>query len=85
MNDVAKDRNIAMVFNHMRFILICLFDNMAFGLKLRKFSRDEIDRRVQSAAETRFETLLDRKPKLCQAVNVNGLLWAGPSFGMQYS
>src|SRR5574344_2238447 len=65
MNDVApKDRNIAMVcqsyalYPHMN-----VYDNMAFGLKLRKFSRDEIDRRVQNAAETLgLKQYLSRKP-----------------------
>ena len=53
MNDVApKDRNIAMVFqSYALYPHMTVYDNMAFGLKLRKFSRDEIDRRVQDAAE----------------------------------
>ena len=53
MNDVApKDRNIAMVFqSYALYPHMTVYDNMAFGLKLRKFSRDEIDRRVQNAAE----------------------------------
>ena len=54
MNDVApKDRNIAMVFqSYALYPHMSVYDNMAFGLKLRKFSRDDIDRRVQAAAET---------------------------------
>ena len=66
MNDVApKDRNIAMVFqSYALYPHMTVYDNMAFGLKLRKFSRDEIDRRVQAAAETLgLKPYLDRKPK----------------------
>ncbi len=66
MNDVApKDRNIAMVFqSYALYPHMTVYDNMAFGLKLRKFSRDEIDRRVQQAAETLgLKALLKRRPK----------------------
>ena len=65
MNDVApKDRNIAMVFqSYALYPHMSVYDNMAFGLKLRKFSRDEIDRRVQSAAKTGLKPYLDRRPK----------------------
>jgi len=66
MNDVApKDRNIAMVFqSYALYPHMTVYDNMAFGLKLRKFSRDDIDRRVQAAAETLgLKSYLDRKPK----------------------
>lgn len=65
MNDVApKDRNIAMVFqSYALYPHYTVYDNMAFGLKLRKFSRDEIDRRVQAAAETLgLKPYLDRRP-----------------------
>ena len=65
MNDVApKDRNIAMVFQtYALYPHMTVYDNMAFGLKLRKFSRDEIDRRVQNAAEKLgLKPYLDRKP-----------------------
>ena len=65
MNDVApKDRNIAMVFqSYALYPHMSVYDNMAFGLKLRKFSRDEIDRRVQAAAETLgLKPYLDRRP-----------------------
>ena len=65
MNDVApKDRNIAMVFqSYALYPHMNVYDNMAFGLKLRKFSRDEIDRRVQNAAETLgLKQYLSRKP-----------------------
>ena len=66
MNDVApKDRNIAMVFqSYALYPHMSVYDNMAFGLKLRKFSRDDIDRRVQAAAETLgLKSYLDRRPK----------------------
>lgn len=65
MNDVApKDRNIAMVFqSYALYPHMTVYDNMAFGLKLRKFSRTEIERRVQSAAEKLgLKPYLDRKP-----------------------
>lgn len=65
MNDVApKDRNIAMVFqSYALYPHMTVYDNMAFGLKLRKFSRDEIDRRVQQTAEKLgLKPYLDRKP-----------------------
>lgn len=66
MNDVApKDRNIAMVFqSYALYPHMTVYNNMAFGLKLRKFARDEIDRRVKHAAEILGLTpYLDRKPK----------------------
>ncbi|MBN2555395.1 MAG: sn-glycerol-3-phosphate ABC transporter ATP-binding protein UgpC [Anaerolineales bacterium] len=66
VNDVApKDRDIAMVFqSYALYPHMSVFDNMAFGLKLRKTSKDEIKRRVQEAAEILgIEMLLDRKPR----------------------
>ena len=66
VNDVAaKDRDIAMVFqNYALYPHMTVFDNMAFGLKLRKFSKDEIDRRVGAAAEIlEITEFLNRKPK----------------------
>ena len=53
INDVLpKDRDIAMVFqNYALYPHMTVFDNMAFGLKLRKVARDEIKRRVQEAAK----------------------------------
>lgn len=66
MNDVApKDRDIAMVFqNYALYPHMNVYDNMAFGLKLRKFKKDEIDKRVQNAAKILgLEAYLDRKPK----------------------
>jgi len=66
VNDVApKDRDIAMVFqNYALYPHMTVYKNMAFGLKLRKFPKAEIDQRVRSAAEILGITnLLDRKPK----------------------
>lgn len=65
MNDVApKDRDIAMVFqNYALYPHMTVFDNMAFGLKLRKYPKDEIKKRVEEAADILGLTeLLDRKP-----------------------
>jgi multiple sugar transport system ATP-binding protein len=66
VNDVPpRDRDIAMVFqNYALYPHMSVFDNMAFGLKLRKFARDEIKRRVDEAARILDITpLLERKPK----------------------
>ncbi len=66
VNDVApKDRDIAMVFqNYALYPHMDVYNNMAFGLKLRKFPKDEIDRRVNEAAEILgIKHLLKRKPK----------------------
>lgn len=66
MNDVApKDRDIAMVFqNYALYPHMNVFDNMAFGLKLRKFDKTEIKKRVNNAAKILgLEKYLDRKPK----------------------
>ena len=66
VNDVQpKDRDIAMVFqNYALYPHMTVYDNMAFGLKLRKVPKDEIKRRVQEAAKIlEIEHLLDRKPK----------------------
>lgn len=66
VNDVApKDRDIAMVFqNYALYPHMSVFDNMAFGLKLRKVPKDEIKRKVEEAARILDIThLLDRKPK----------------------
>ena len=65
-NDVApKDRDIAMVFqNYALYPHMTVYDNMAFGLKLRKTPKDEIKRRVEEAARILgIEQYLDRKPK----------------------
>jgi multiple sugar transport system ATP-binding protein len=66
VNDVApKDRDIAMVFqSYALYPHMSVFDNMAFGLKLRKTPKDEIKRRVDEAAKIlNIEHLLDRKPR----------------------
>ena len=60
-----KDRDIAMVFqNYALYPHMSVYENMAFGLKLRKFSKSEINERVSYAAKILdIEHLLDRKPK----------------------
>ena len=60
VNDVPpKDRDIAALYPHMT-----VYDNMAFGLKIRKFDKAEIDKRVREAAKILdIEQLLERKPK----------------------
>lgn len=66
VNDVPpKDRDIAMVFqNYALYPHMTVYDNMAFGLKLRKMPKDEIDKRVKDAANILgLEQYLDRKPK----------------------
>ena len=66
VNDVEpKDRDIAMVFqNYALYPHMTVYDNMAFGLKLRKVPKDEIDKKVREAAKILdLEKLLDRKPK----------------------
>ena len=66
VNDVPpKDRDIAMVFqNYALYPHMSVYDNMAFGLKIRKFAKEEIDQRVREAAKILdIEQLLDRKPK----------------------
>ncbi len=66
VNDVPpKDRDIAMVFqNYALYPHMTVYKNMAFGLKLRRYPKDEIDQRVQEAARILGITdLLDRKPK----------------------
>ena len=66
VNDVEpKDRDIAMVFqNYALYPHMSVYDNMAFGLKLRKTPKEEIDKKVRNAAKILdLEHLLDRKPK----------------------
>ncbi len=66
MNDVfPKDRDIAMVFqNYALYPHMTVYDNMAFGLQLRKVPAEEIDYKVKEAAKIlSIETLLGRKPK----------------------
>ncbi|MCZ6738427.1 MAG: ATP-binding cassette domain-containing protein, partial [Actinobacteria bacterium] len=66
VNDVEpKDRDIAMVFqNYALYPHMSVRDNMAFGLKLRKFKKEEIDRRVSDTADIlEITEFLERKPK----------------------
>ena len=65
VNDVApKDRDIAMVFQtYALYPHMTVYDNMAFGLKLRKYSKEDIDKRVNEAAEILgLKEFLQRKP-----------------------
>ncbi len=66
MNDVEpKDRDIAMVFqSYALYPHMSVYDNMAFSLKLKKVSKEEIDKKVRDAARILdLEKLLDRKPR----------------------
>jgi multiple sugar transport system ATP-binding protein len=66
VNDIApKDRDIAMVFqNYALYPHMTVFQNMAFGLKLRKYPKDQIRQRVEDAAKMLgIESQLDKKPK----------------------
>ena len=78
VNDVEpKDRDIAMVFqNYALYPHMSVYDNMAFGLKLRKVPKAEIDKLVHEAAKILdIEHLLDRKPKALPVVRDSVLLW----------
>ena len=76
VNEVApKDRDIAMVFqNYALYPHMTVYENMAFGLKLRKYSKDAIDQRVKEAAEilglTEFDRL-EENPSMYQGVSVD--------------
>src|ERR671914_475617 len=66
VNDLPPmDRDIAMVFqNYALYPHMSVYDNMAFGLKMRKFTRSEIERRVRQAAEILgIQPLLERRPR----------------------
>src|SRR5437870_6359769 len=66
VNDLAPmDRDIAMVFqNYALYPHMSVYDNMAFGLRMRKFEKPEIERRVKQAAEVLgIEPLLERRPR----------------------
>ncbi len=66
VNDLPpKDRDIAMVFqNYALYPHMTVYDNMAFGLKMRKFPKPEIDKRVREAAQMLgIQELLNRKPR----------------------
>jgi multiple sugar transport system ATP-binding protein len=82
VNDVPpKDRNIAMVFqSYALYPHMSVYDNMAFGLKLCKTPKAEIDRRVKEAAGLLgIEVLLDRKPKQLSGGQRQRVLWDEPS------
>ncbi|MDE5834400.1 MAG: sn-glycerol-3-phosphate ABC transporter ATP-binding protein UgpC [Ruminococcus sp.] len=86
VNDIApKDRDIAMVFqNYALYPHMTVFENMAFGLKLRKVPKDEIERKVKDAAKILDLThLLDRKPRAmsggqCQRVALGRAIVRSP-------
>ena len=81
MNDVEpKDRDIAMVFqNYALYPHMTVYDNMAFGLKLRKVPKDQIDKAVREAARILdLEKLLDRKPKALSGRNPKVFLMDEP-------
>ena len=83
VNDVApKDRDIAMVFqNYALYPHMTVFDNMAFGLKLRKVPKETIKRKVEEAARILdISHLLDRFPRLSPVVRNSVLLSAVRSF-----
>jgi multiple sugar transport system ATP-binding protein len=66
VNDVPpKDRDMAMVFqNYALYPHMTVYENMSFGLRLKRFPKDEIDRRVQEAARILdIKELLERKPR----------------------
>ena len=86
MNDVEpKDRDIAMVFqNYALYPHMTVYDNMAFGLKLRKVPKDEIDRKVKEAARILdLEKLLAVNQKLFPVDRDSVLLWDVRSFVIQ--
>ncbi|GJM80640.1 hypothetical protein HMSSN139_31360 [Paenibacillus sp. HMSSN-139] len=79
VNDVApKDRDIAMVFqSYALYPHMNVYQNMAFGLKLRKVKKEEIDQRVREAAKSSTSSICwTANLKLFPVVNVNGLPWA---------
>ena len=86
MNDVEpKDRDIAMVFqNYALYPHMTVYDNMAFGLKLRKVPKDEIDRKVKEAARILdLENCLTVNQKLFPVDRDSVLLWDVRSFVIQ--
>ncbi len=88
VNDVSpKDRDIAMVFqNYALYPHMNVFENMSFGLRLRKVPRAEIDRRVKEAAEILgLEQLLRRRPRNSRADSASGWRWGGRSCGSRKS
>lgn len=79
VNDLEPaERDIAMVFqNYALYPHMSVFDNMAYGLKIRKFSKDEIKQRVNAAAAIlELGALLERRPGNCRGASVSVLRWA---------
>jgi multiple sugar transport system ATP-binding protein len=82
VNDLPpKDRDIAMVFqNYALYPHMTVYDNMAFGLKMRKFPKAEIEKRVRDAAEILgIQELLKRKPRQLSGGQRQRVAVAGPS------
>ena len=83
VNDVApKDRDIAMVFqNYALYPHMTVYDNMAFGLKLRKTPKEEIKRRVKRSCPHPGHrvTCSTASPRPCPAASASALPWAVPS------
>lgn len=80
-NVLPKDRDIAMVFqNYALYPHMSVYENMAFGLKLRKFPKAEIDARVREAsAMLGLDPYLDRKPKALSGASASASPSAAPS------
>jgi multiple sugar transport system ATP-binding protein len=82
VNDLPPmDRDIAMVFqNYALYPHMSVYDNMAFGLKMRKFERAEIDKRVREAADILgIQALLARRPRQLSGGSASASRWAGRS------
>jgi ABC-type sugar transport system ATPase subunit len=82
VNDVpAKDRNIAMVFqSYALYPYMSVYENMAFGLKLRKTPKAEIDRRVREAATSLgIQDLRIASPRPSPAASASAWPWGAPS------
>jgi ABC-type sugar transport system permease subunit len=77
-----KDRDIAMVFqNYALYPHMSVYDNMAFGLKIRKLPKAEIDARVDAPRRRSSSStpLLERKPRQLSAASASAWRWAAPS------
>ena len=76
-----KERDIAMVFqNYALYPHMTVYDNMAFGLKLRKLPKEEIDRRVREAATSSgSRTCCNASRRRCRAVSGSGSPWVARS------
>ena len=89
VNDVApKDRDIAMVFqNYALYPHMTVYDNMAFGLKLRKKPKDEIDKLVREAAKIPGHRAASSTAsrRRSPAASVSASLWAAPSSAIRRS